>query len=358
MAILLRGRSLAALRRYGRTLSASSGAGAPALASLTKGLQLDPLPPPFTWERSSAVPHAPKRTPNLTAEQERLALRNALRYFPEATHAELAPEFARELQEYGHIYMYRFKPSEAEMAAWATAAGHDGADDAGAAPHDMRGYPVSAYAGTHVQSRAMQMMIMNNLDPRVAQFPDELVTYGGNGAVFSNWAQFRLTMKYLSEMTTSQTLTMYSGHPMGLFPSHPDAPRVVVSNGMMIPRHSTKENLETLYACGNSLYGQMTAGSFCYIGPQGIVHGTAITLLNAARKYLPPAESNAGRVYLTSGLGGMSGAQPKAADIVGMISITAEVDGVALRKRHAQGWVRFCTVIFYANHAHHLTRSP
>ena len=183
-------------------------------------------------------------------------------------------------------------------------------------------------------------MIITMTDPRVAQFPDELITYGGNGAVFGNWAQFRLTMHYLATMTNEQTLTMYSGHPMGIFPSHTDAPRVVVTNGTMIPRHSTKENLETLYACGNTIYGQMTAGSYCYIGPQGIVHGTAITLLNAARKYLPPAATNAGRVYLTSGLGGMSGAQPKAADIVGMISITAEIDGAALHKRHAQGWVQ------------------
>lgn len=286
------------------------------LASLAAGIPLNPLPGAPPSDRDPTVPHAPKRVPNLSTEDKKLAIRNALRYFPAELHKTLAPEFLEELEKYGHIYMYRFRPTNYEMKA----------------------HPIDQYPAKTMQAKCIQMMIMNNLDPAVAQFPHELITYGGNGAVFQNWAQYHLVMKYLSEMTENQTLAMYSGHPMGLFPSHPDAPRVVITNGMVIPQFSDKEHYEKLSATGNTMYGQMTAGSYCYIGPQGIVHGTTLTVLNAGRKYLNQNDL-AGKVLVTSGLGGMSGAQPKAAKICGCISVTAEIDEKAAKKRHAQGWV-------------------
>jgi urocanate hydratase len=257
--------------------------------------------------------HAPKRKEILSIEEKQLALRNALRYFPDAWHAELAPEFALELKAYGRIYMYRFMPE-----------------------YDMHARPISDYPGNSEQAKGIMLMIQNNLDPKVAQHPQELITYGGNGAVFQNWAQYRLTMKYLSEMTNDQTLAMYSGHPMGLFPSHTDAPRVVVTNGMMIPNYSKPDDWEKYNALGVTQYGQMTAGSFMYIGPQGIVHGTTITVLNACRKIGGGPE---GKIFVTAGLGGMSGAQPKAGNIAGVVSITAEVNPKAAYKRLEQGWV-------------------
>lgn len=263
-----------------------------------------------------SVDRAPRRTPNLSAAEEELALRNALRYLPPAWHAEMAPELAKELREDGHIYMRRLRPHYA-----------------------MRARPIGEYPARSVQAAAIQMMIQNNLDPAVAQHPYELITYGGNGSVFSNWAQYLLTMQYLSEMTDEQTLALYSGHPLGLFPSHADAPRVALTNGMVIPENSTLPEYEKFYALGVSQYGQMTAGSFMYIGPQGIVHGTTITLLNAGRLYLNDADLG-GRVYVTSGLGGMSGAQAKAAVIAGAIGVIAEVNPVALHKRHEQGWLQ------------------
>uniref|UniRef100_A0A8D0ZX44 Urocanate hydratase n=1 Tax=Sus scrofa TaxID=9823 RepID=A0A8D0ZX44_PIG len=244
-----------------------------------------------------------------------LALRNALRYFPPDVQEQLAPEFAQELRLYGHIYMYRFCPNL-----------------------EMKAYPVEQYPCQTKAAAAIMHMIMNNLDPAVAQFPQELVTYGGNGQVFSNWAQFWLTMSYLSQMTEEQTLVMYSGHPLGLFPSSPGAPRLVITNGMVIPNYSSRIEYEKLFAMGVTMYGQMTAGSYCYIGPQGIVHGTVLTVLNAGRRYLG-VEDLAGKVFVTSGLGGMSGAQAKAAVIVGCIGVIAEVDGAALRKRYQQGWL-------------------
>jgi urocanate hydratase len=263
------------------------------------------------------VDRAPARTPDLSARDRALALRNALRYFPAAWHAELAPEFARELAEDGHIYMRRFRPTYA-----------------------MHARPLAEYPARSRQAAAIQLMIQNNLDPRVAQHPYELVTYGGNGSVFQNWAQYLLTMRYLSEMTDEQTLVLYSGHPLGLFPSTPDSPRVVLTNGMMIPDYSGGERFDRYNALGVTQYGQMTAGSFMYIGPQGIVHGTTITLLNAGRLYLNTGEEGlAGRVYVTSGLGGMSGAQAKAAVIAGAIGVVAEINPAALHKRHEQGWV-------------------
>ena len=266
-----------------------------------------------------SVDRAPARTPELTPQDERLALANALRYLPKEWHAAYAPELARELREDGHIYMRRLRPDYAMYAR-----------------------PVSEYPARSRQAAAIMHMVQNNLDPAVAQHPYELVTYGGNGAVFSNWAQYLRTMQYLAEMTDEQTLVLYSGHPLGLFPSHRDAPRVVVTNGMMIPEHSTLADLERGNALGVTQYGQMTAGSFMYIGPQGIVHGTTITLLGAARRYLGASGPDplAGRVYVTSGLGGMSGAQAKAAVIAGAIGVVAEVNPVALRKRHEQGWVQ------------------
>lgn len=263
---------------------------------------------------NSDLSHAPKRKDILTKEEKVLALENALRYFPKKWHAELATEFAQELKDYGRIYMYRFRPE-----------------------YDMYARPIEEYPAKSKQAAAIMLMIQNNLDPAVAQHPEELITYGGNGAVFQNWAQYLLTMQYLSEMTDSQSLHMYSGHPMGLFPSHADAPRVVVTNGMVIPNYSKPDDWEKFNALGVSQYGQMTAGSYMYIGPQGIVHGTTITVLNAMRKV--GAQPNDGAIFLTAGLGGMSGAQPKAGNIAGCISITAEVNPAASRKRHAQGWV-------------------
>lgn len=265
----------------------------------------------------TSVNHAPKRKQILTPAEERLALKNALRYFPEHLHAELAPEFARELRDYGRIYMYRLRPS-----------------------YPMYARPIDEYPAKSRQAAAIMMMIQNNLDPRVAQHPHELITYGGNGAVFQNWAQYRLVMKYLSEMTDEQTLVMYSGHPLGLFPSHRDAPRVIVTNGMVIPNYSKPDDWERMNAMGVSQYGQMTAGSYMYIGPQGIVHGTTITVLNAGRKRLKPGENDlGGMLFVTAGLGGMSGAQPKAGNIAGVVSVTAEVNPKAVATRHNQGWV-------------------
>ncbi|XP_065395178.1 urocanate hydratase isoform X3 [Macaca fascicularis] len=283
------------------------------LQALCSGLPLRPLPE--NRGRQAGVPHAPVRTPGLSLAEKQLALRNALRYFPADVQELLAPEFAQELQLYGHIYMYRFCPDI-----------------------EMRAYPVEQYPCQTKAAAAIMHMIMNNLDPAVAQFPQELVTYGGNGQVFSNWAQFWLTMFYLSKMTEEQTLVMYSGHPLGLFPSSCSAPRLVITNGMVIPNYSSRMEYEKLFALGVTMYGQMTAGSYCYIGPQGIVHGTVLTVLNAARRYLG-IEDLAGKVFVTSGLGGMSGAQAKAAVIVGCIGVIAEVDKAALEKRHKQGWL-------------------
>ena len=265
------------------------------------------------------INHAPRRKEILSEDEKKLALRNALRYFPAKFHAQLAPEFAKELQDYGRIYMYRFRPS-----------------------YDMYARPIDEYPHRSRQAAAIMLMIQNNLDPAVAQHPHELITYGGNGAVFHNWAQYRLTMKYLSEMTDQQTLVMYSGHPLGLFPSHPNAPRVVVTNGMVIPNYSKPDDWERLNALGVSQYGQMTAGSYMYIGPQGIVHGTTITVLNAARKKM--AEEGGrndihGTLFVSSGLGGMSGAQPKAGNIAGVVSVVAEINPKAAQKRYDQGWV-------------------
>lgn len=272
-----------------------------------------PAPKPYDTE----VNHAPKRKKILSPEEEKLALKNALRYFPERHHAELAPEFVKELREYGRIYMYRFRPD-----------------------YDMYARPIDAYPARSRQAAAIMLMIQNNLDPAVAQHPHELITYGGNGAVFQNWAQYLLAMRYLSEMTDEQTLVMYSGHPLGLFPSHPGAPRVVVTNGMVIPNYSKPDDWERFNALGVSQYGQMTAGSFMYIGPQGIVHGTTITVLNAGRKQLGEGErSLAGKLFVSSGLGGMSGAQPKAAVIAGVVGVIAEVNPKAVAVRHSQGWV-------------------
>ena len=260
------------------------------------------------------VSHAPKRKNPLTPEEKKLALKNALRYFDKKHHAILAPEFLEELSTYGRIYMFRFRPA-----------------------YKMKAHPIKDYPCKSTQAASIMLMIQNNLDPAVAQYPHELITYGGNGAVFQNWAQYRLTMKYLSEMTDEQTLAMYSGHPMGLFPSHAEAPRVVVSNGMMVPNYSSMELYEKYNALGVTQYGQMTAGSYMYIGPQGIVHGTTITLLNAARMKTPG--SNGKMIFVSSGLGGMSGAQPKAAVISGLIGVVAEINPQAAQKRFEQGWV-------------------
>src|SRR5210317_1142215 len=261
------------------------------------------------------VNRAPKRKDILSAKEKKLALENALRYFPAEWHEALATEFLEELKEFGRIYMYRFKPS-----------------------YDMHARPIEEYPCKSPKAAAIMLMIQNNLDPAVAQHPEELITYGGNGAVFQNWAQYLLTMKYLSEMTETQTLHMYSGHPMGLFPSGKEAPRVIVTNGMMVPNYSQPDDLETFNALGVTQYGQMTAGSYMYIGPQGIVHGTTITLMNAFRKILKKNEDSKGKIFLTSGLGGMSGAQPKAGDISGCITVCAEVNEKAAIKRHQQGW--------------------
>ena len=268
------------------------------------------LPEPMPYDPS--INHAPRRKDILTPVQKRLALRNALRYFPRELHAQLAPEFAEELRAYGRIYMYRYRPR-----------------------YEMRARPIDEYPARSRQAAAIMLMIQNNLDPRVAQHPHELIIYGGNGAIFQNWAQYRLVMKYLSEMTDEQTLVMYSGHPLGLFPSHKNAPRVVVTNGMVIPNYSKPDDWERMNAMGVSQYGQMTAGSYMYIGPQGIVHGTTITVLNAARK----VGGDHIKLFVTAGLGGMSGAQPKAGNIAGVVSVTAEINPKAARKRYEQGWV-------------------
>ena len=259
---------------------------------------------------------APKRKDILSTEEKKLAISNALRYFPKEWHKELAEEFAAELKAYGRIYMYRFKPD-----------------------YEIYARPIEEYPAKTTQAAAIMLMIQNNLDPAVAQHPEELITYGGNGAVFQNWAQYLLTMQYLSKMTEEQTLHIYSGHPMGLFPSSKEAPRVVVTNGMMIPNYSKPDDWEKFNALGVTQYGQMTAGSYMYIGPQGIVHGTTITVMNAFRKVLKKDDTIAGKIFLTAGLGGMSGAQPKAGNITGCITIAAEVNPKAARKRHEQGWV-------------------
>lgn len=272
------------------------------------------LPPKKT--RSNKVDHAPVRENVLTPEEKKLSIINALRYFPSAWHTELAAEFLEELETYGRIYMYRFKPE-----------------------YEMYARPINQYPFKSIQAGSIMLMIQNNLDPGVAQYPDELITYGGNGGVFQNWAQYLLTMQYLSVMNDRQTLNIYSGHPQGLFPSDPAAPRAVVTNGMMIPNYSSKKDLEKFTALGVTQYGQMTAGSYMYIGPQGIVHGTTITLMNAFRNKLPENETPKGKIFLTAGLGGMSGAQTKAGNIVGCITVCAEINPMAAHKRHQQGWV-------------------
>ena len=275
----------------------------------------DRLPAAKPYDRQ--INHAPKRKEILSAEEQVLALKNALRYFPAKHHAVLAKEFAEELHRYGRIYMYRLRPD-----------------------YEMYARPIDEYPVRCRQAAAIMLMIQNNLDKAVAQHPHELITYGGNGAIFQNWAQYRLTMKYLSEMTDHQTLAMYSGHPLGLFPSHPDAPRVVVTNGMVIPNYSKPDDWERFNALGVSQYGQMTAGSYMYIGPQGIVHGTTITVLNAARKRFTAGRTDTrGMLFVSSGLGGMSGAQPKAGNISGVVSVIAEINPKAAQKRYDQGWV-------------------
>ena len=281
--------------------------------SIVQGIPAE-LPP--IRQIDAGVSHAPKRKDILSAADKRLAIRNALRYFGPEHHATLAPEFADELKRYGRVYMHRFRPTYA-----------------------MHARPVNEYPARCQQAAAIMLMIQNNLDPAVAQHPHELITYGGNGAVFQNWAQYLLVMQYLSQMTDEQTLVMYSGHPLGLFPSHPDAPRVVVTNGVMIPNYSKPDDWERFNALGVTQYGQMTAGSYMYIGPQGIVHGTAITVLNAVRKIGRSKADKELPLFVTSGLGGMSGAQPKAGNIAGVVTICAEVNPAAAHKRHAQGWV-------------------
>ncbi|MDR0668154.1 MAG: urocanate hydratase [Prevotellaceae bacterium] len=274
----------------------------------------DELPAPKAYD--PAINHAPKRKAILTDDEKILALKNALRYFPARHHATLAPEFYRELETFGRIYMYRFRP-------------------------DYRIYarPVYDYPHRSLQAATIMHMLSNNLDEAVAQHPHELITYGGNGAVFQHWAQYLLTMRYLATMTDEQTLALSSGHPLGLFPSHRDAPRVVISNGMVVPNYSSKDHWETFNALGVSQYGQMTAGSFMYIGPQGIVHGTTITLLNAVRRVTKPGAAAAGKLFVSSGLGGMSGAQPKAAVVAGVVGVVAEINPKAVQTRYAQGWV-------------------
>ncbi len=275
------------------------------------------LPEPMPYDPD--INHAPRRKDILSPAGKRLALRNALRYFPKKFHATLAPEFAEELDKYGRIYMYRFRPR-----------------------YEMYARPIDEYPHRSLQAAAIMLMIQNNLNPAVAQHPHELIIYGGNGAIFQNWAQYRLAMKYLSEMTDEQTLVMYSGHPLGLFPSHKNAPRVVVTNGMVIPNYSKPDDWERMNALGVSQYGQMTAGSYMYIGPQGIVHGTTITVLNAARMKMANESGRTdirGMLFVSSGLGGMSGAQPKAGNIAGVVSVVAEINPLAARKRYEQGWV-------------------
>ncbi|MCL4110606.1 UNVERIFIED_CONTAM: hypothetical protein GTU68_060497 [Idotea baltica] len=280
---------------------------------ILQGIPSD-LPPKRAYK--SSANHAPKRKDILSETEKKLAIRNALRYFPQAWHAELAAELIQELKVFGRIYMYRFKPD-----------------------YEIYARPISEYPAQCTQAAAIMLMIQNNLNPAVAQHPEELITYGGNGAVFQNWAQYLLTMQYLAKMSDTQTLHLYSGHPMGLFPAPKSAPRVIVTNGMMVPNYSKQDDWEKFNALGVTQYGQMTAGSFMYIGPQGIVHGTTITVMNAFRKILPKGEKPAGKIFLTAGLGGMSGAQPKAGNIVGCISICAEVNPQAAKKRHSQGWV-------------------
>ena len=283
-------------------------------AQIIQGIPLE-LPPLKPFDAS--LNHAPKRKDILNTEEKKLAIINALRYFDKKHHAVLAKEFSQELKNYGRIYMYRFRPD-----------------------YEIHSRPINDYPHQSKQAAAIMMMLQNNLDLAVAQHPHELITYGGNGSVFQNWAQYLLTMKYLAEMTDEQTLTLYSGHPMGLFPSHKDAPRVVVTNGMMVPNYSKPDDLEKFNALGVTQYGQMTAGSFMYIGPQGIVHGTTITLLNAGRKFAGGTEDSlAGKVFVSAGLGGMSGAQPKAAVIAGAIAVIAEVNPKATQRRYSQGWV-------------------
>ena len=272
------------------------------------------LPSARKWNKD--ISHAPVRKDILTAEEKKLAVKNALRYFPEKLHSELAPEFAEELKKYGRIYMYRFYPE-----------------------YDVYARPIEDYPYKSKQAAAIMLMIDNNLDEAVAQHPYELITYGGNGAAFQNWAQYRLAMQYLATMSDEQTLVMYSGHPLGLFPSHKEAPRVVVSNGMVIPNYSQPDDWERFNALGVSQYGQMTAGSYMYIGPQGIVHGTTITVLNAGRRLKGNDSGLGGKVFVSSGLGGMSGAQAKAAVIAGAIGVIAELNPRAVEKRHSQGWV-------------------
>ena len=280
------------------------------------GIPVDRLPEAKPYDKE--INHAPKRKDILSAEEKVLALKNALRYFPEALHAQLAPEFAQELKEYGRIYMYRYRPS-----------------------YQLYARPIDEYPAKSRQAAAIMAMIQNNLDERVAQHPHELIIYGGNGAIFQNWAQYRLEMQYLATMTDEQTLVMYSGHPLGLFPSHKDAPRVIVTNGMVIPNYSKPDDWERFNALGVSQYGQMTAGSYMYIGPQGIVHGTTITVMNAARKVrsFAGAQDDRALLFVTAGLGGMSGAQPKAGNIAGVVSVTAEINPKAAEKRYEQGWV-------------------
>ena len=269
---------------------------------------------PLKRTRSNKYSHAPKRKEILTKEEKKLALKNALRYFPKKHHNELSEEFLNELNSFGRIYMYRFMPD-----------------------YEIFARNINEYPGNSTQAKSIMVMIQNNLDPSVAQHPEELITYGGNGAVFQNWAQYLLTMQYLSEMTDKQTLVMYSGHPLGLFPSNEYSPRVIVTNGMMIPNYSKKDDWEKFNALGVTQYGQMTAGSYMYIGPQGIVHGTTITVLNACRKI--DTNGTRGKLFVTAGLGGMSGAQPKAGNIAGVVSVTAEINPKATFKRHEQGWV-------------------
>jgi urocanate hydratase len=287
------------------------------LTSFQKDILLGiPSKIPAKKEFDTDVNHAPKRKNLLSDEEKKLALKNALRYFPADQHTELALDFLDELHKFGRIYMYRYCPD-----------------------YKMYARPISEYPGKSEQAKAIMLMIQNNLDYAVAQHPHELITYGGNGAVFQNWIQYRLTMKYLAEMTDEQTLVMYSGHPMGLFPSHKNAPRVVVTNGMMIPNYSKPDDWEKFNALGVTQYGQMTAGSYMYIGPQGIVHGTTITILNAVRKIAKNRDDFKGKLFVTAGLGGMSGAQPKAGNIAGVVSVTAEVNPKAAHTRHTQGWV-------------------
>ncbi|MDR0738203.1 MAG: urocanate hydratase, partial [Prevotellaceae bacterium] len=273
----------------------------------------DVLPPPKPYD--DTINHAPKRKDILDKEEKKLALKNALRYFPEKHHAVLAPEFYNELETYGRIYMYRFRPD-----------------------YEIYARPIHEYPYRSLQAASIMVMLSNNLDKAVAQHPHELITYGGNGAVFQNWAQYLLTMQYLATMTDEQTLTLYSGHPMGLFPSSKEAPRVVVTNGMVIPNYSSKDHWEKFNALGVSQYGQMTAGSFMYIGPQGIVHGTTITVMNVARRVAKTGNTG-GKLFVSSGLGGMSGAQAKAAVVSGIVGVIAEINPKVVQTRYNQGWV-------------------